>query len=262
MFDLRTRLKALHERFGATGMVVAVIALVVALGGTALATGGFTSKQKKEIEKIAKKFAGKPGAVGPQGPAGAPGANGTAGAVGAQGATGLQGPTGPQGATGPKGATGATGPEGEAGATGASGATGPAGPVVYGQLLPKGQTVMGEINVDKREFGEANAVASLAPFTVPSEEILDLLFEEHWIQVPISESSTPGAVTGCPGTYEDPQADPGYICFYWVERLGGVKEEVNVQCAFCWTPNSIPLRVEANSPAGHGLVNWAFQRFE
>jgi hypothetical protein len=83
MFD------SLRRRFGVPG-VIAVIALVAALvtGGAYAASGGFTSKQKKEIEKIAKKVAGKPGAPG------APGANGTNGAAGAKGETGTNGTNG------------------------------------------------------------------------------------------------------------------------------------------------------------------------
>ena len=43
---LRTRYRALHNRFGTAGVVVAVIALVVALSGTALAASGATVGQR------------------------------------------------------------------------------------------------------------------------------------------------------------------------------------------------------------------------
>ena len=35
--------------------VVAIVALIAALGGTAIAAGGFTAKQKKQVKKIATK---------------------------------------------------------------------------------------------------------------------------------------------------------------------------------------------------------------
>jgi hypothetical protein len=93
----------MRERFGAAGLVIAILALVAALAGGAYAAsgGGLSSKQKKEVEKIAKKFAGKPGA---------PGTNGANGTNGAPGAPGPQGPKGEPGLTGftdvlPKGKT-------------------------------------------------------------------------------------------------------------------------------------------------------------
>jgi hypothetical protein len=87
--------RRLHERFGTAGIVVAVIALVAALGGTALAASGtLTGKQKKEVEKIAKKYAGKPGAPGAAGANGTNGANGKDGAPGSPGSAGSPGKDG------------------------------------------------------------------------------------------------------------------------------------------------------------------------
>lgn len=91
MSYLRTRYRAMHQRFGTAGMIIAVIALVAALGGTALAAkGALTGKQKKEVEKIAKKFQGT-------GPAGTNGTNGTNGKDGAPGAAGTNGTNGSNG---------------------------------------------------------------------------------------------------------------------------------------------------------------------
>jgi hypothetical protein len=121
-------LQRIHRRLGTAGMVVAMIALIATLGGTALAaSGALTGKQKKEVEKIAKKYAGKPGATG---------------ATGAAGVNGSPGEKGANGAVGPAGPTGATGP---AGPTGAKGSAGPAGPTgTYGGIdLPAGVTETG-----------------------------------------------------------------------------------------------------------------------
>jgi hypothetical protein len=109
MKRLRHPIRAIREPFGTAGLVVACVALIAALGGTALAAAKLNSTQKKEVEKIAKKYAGKPGAAGAQGPAGAAGKDGSNGAAGEKGATG------PQGAAGPKGDTGAAGSAGAAG---------------------------------------------------------------------------------------------------------------------------------------------------
>ena len=86
--------KRLKQRLEASGpgVIVAVIAMVLALtGGAFAAAGKLTGPQKKEVEKIAKKFAGKPGkpgAAGATGPAGKDGANGTNGTNGKDGTNG------------------------------------------------------------------------------------------------------------------------------------------------------------------------------
>jgi hypothetical protein len=91
---LRHPIESIREPFGTAGLIVACVALVAALGGTAFAATKLNSTQKKEVEKIAKKFAGKPGAPG------APGTNGTNGTNGAKGGTGEQGPEGLEGEAG------------------------------------------------------------------------------------------------------------------------------------------------------------------
>jgi Collagen triple helix repeat (20 copies) len=88
------------ERFGTAGVVIAVIALVMALvTGAYAAGGGLSGKQKKEVKKIAKSEAQKyansnPGAEGKQGPAGKDGAAGKNGAAGEPGAPGAPGAPG------------------------------------------------------------------------------------------------------------------------------------------------------------------------
>lgn len=101
---LRHPIRGIREPFGTAGLIVAILALVVALGGGAYAaSGGLTGKQKKEVKKIAKQFAGKPGAagapgvVGPQGPAGAAGGKGDTGAAGEKGEKGEKGDPGENG---------------------------------------------------------------------------------------------------------------------------------------------------------------------
>ena len=155
--SLRACARALCKSFGTAGLVV--IFAIVVTSGSALAAddgssagtsakkkgqAGLNSKQKKEVEAIAKK-AVKPGPTGPVGPTGPQGPKGDAGAKGADGSNGLKGATGKQGVAGAAGAKGATGKQGVAGAAGAKGATGAAsivpGPAgATGVTGPKGAT--------------------------------------------------------------------------------------------------------------------------
>jgi hypothetical protein len=82
-------LQRIREQAGGAGLIVGVIALILAITGAAYAAGkgGLTAKQKKEVEKIAKKFAKQ----GPQGPQGAAGSNGTNGTNGKDGTNGNNG---------------------------------------------------------------------------------------------------------------------------------------------------------------------------
>ncbi len=81
MGSLRKRLEA-----SGPGVVIAVIALIFALAGTAFAAAKLNGTQKKEVKKIAKKYAGKRGKTGPAGANGAPGAQGPGGPRGPAGA--------------------------------------------------------------------------------------------------------------------------------------------------------------------------------
>ena len=91
MKRLRHPIRAICEPFGKAGLTVAILALVLAMVGGAWAAAGLNSKQKKEVTKIAKKYAGKPGAPGGTGPAGANGSNGAPGEKGAPGTPGADG---------------------------------------------------------------------------------------------------------------------------------------------------------------------------
>lgn len=116
-----------HDRFGTAGVVIAAIALVLALGGTAVAaSGGLSAKQKKEVKAIAKSFQG----TGPAGAAGAKGDTGAKGDAGSQGAKGDKGDSGTNGTNGTNGTPGAPGANGKtilSGATAPSNATGTQG---------------------------------------------------------------------------------------------------------------------------------------
>ena len=90
MKRFRHPIRAIREPFGAAGLIVACVALIAAVGGTAYAATKLNSTQKKEVEKIAKKVAkpGAPGAPGAAGVNGAPGVKGDAGSPGSAGTNG------------------------------------------------------------------------------------------------------------------------------------------------------------------------------
>src|SRR5215211_4862429 len=112
-------------------MVIAVVALFVALGGTSLAAAkllpdsvGSPQVINGSLQTVDLSTKAKKALKGNAGPQGAPGAAGQTGATGAQGAPGAAGQTGavgPAGATGPQGAPGPQGTPGTQGAPGAAG---------------------------------------------------------------------------------------------------------------------------------------------
>lgn len=180
-----------HERFGTAGVVIAVIALIVALGGTALAKGLFTKAQEKKIAAIAKKFAGKPGATGPQGP---------------------QGPQGSPGATGAKGDKGDTGLPGKDG-------------TFSTEPLPSGQTLTGiwgqEIAPTSGELGLVTISYPIRVSPAPTKLV--------WVKAGGNFALVANPATGafvelletqeeveeaCPGSVANPQAVAGNVCMY------------------------------------------------
>ena len=203
---------SLRERFGTAGLVVAVIALIAAIGGTAIAAGGLTGQQKKEVKKIAKKFAGKPGATGPQGPAGP------------------AGPAGPKGDTGAPGAPGAPGKDGKNGTNGTNGTDGEDGACSDANpecVLPSGATATGAW-----AFGAVapnNAAVQRVPISFPMRleeapevHVLSKNGEEK-IFVEFNEEKGEQIydfveVPECPGTVQEPTADPGVLCLYTHEE--------------------------------------------
>src|SRR5260370_28497391 len=91
--------------------VAATLALVFAMGGSAVAASHYLITSKKQISpKVVKELSGKQGAAGS---AGAPGSSG---------------PQGPQGAPGPAGTNGLNGPNGEPGPEGKQRPEGKDGP--------------------------------------------------------------------------------------------------------------------------------------
>jgi collagen triple helix repeat protein len=229
MSRLRHPIRAIREPFGTAGLVVACIALIAALGGTAIAAGKLTSKQKKEVEKIAKKFAGKPGAPGAQGPAGPQGAAGANGKDGAAGQNGTNGTNGTNGASVSAQELGAGDPNCPAGGSEFKVGSGTPSYVCNGSpwpgggLLPSGETetgtwaAAGENRLEYSENGSSELVKTeanstvLAPisFALPVKPAPEVIYVEG------------ASATDCPGIQEGlPTAEPGKLCVYLKKVTG------------------------------------------
>jgi collagen type I/II/III/V/XI/XXIV/XXVII alpha len=224
-------LRRLHSRLGTAGFVISIVALVVALGGGAYAaSGGLTGKQKKEVEKIAKKYAGKPGTNGAPG---APGAKGDAGAKGDTGATGAAGKDGANGTNGTSGTNGAAGKSVEAfevsaGETACAGnggveyeieESGEATEVCNGSpwtvgSLPAGKTEMGAWSVGPA----ATTGFQYAPLSFSVPLAVGATVSVHYVNGSGNEEEEGEVVaepaTTCLGTNTNPSAPPGTLCVY------------------------------------------------
>ena len=210
MKRLRHPVRAIRDPFGTAGLIVACIALVLALTGAAFAAGKLTSKQKKEVEKIAKKYAGKPGAPGAAGPQGPAGSNGQAGAKGDAGTNGTNGVDGKSVIVANEAPAGCaaggftyeiegSGNENEI-CNGKNGQTG------FTETLPSGKTETGVwgINLEPSK-------ATIVPISlnIPLETAPEAIFV------------TGGSASGCPGFAGGlPTAEAGKLCIYALPGLG------------------------------------------
>jgi hypothetical protein len=234
-------IKSLGRRLGANGpgLTVAVIALVLALAGGALAaSGALTSKQIQQVKAIVKKEAKKN--PGPTGPAGPQGPAGPVGAAGAKGADGGIGPAGPTGVTGPVGPTGKEGKEGPEGPEGPTGPTGPQGePWTPNNALPSGAIETGTWAFTADESESPTLVSISFPVQLPAA-----LDEEHVhfsTEPNFGDFDEGGAGTeGCKATFKNPSG------------LGSLNPEIK--------PNpSGQLCVYLNSNGTEGIENATFE---
>jgi len=233
MKRLRHPIRSVREPFGTAGLIVACVALIAALSGSAIAaSGALTGKQKKEVTKIAKKFAGKNGAQGPAGPQGSIGTQGPKGNTGASGANGTDGTPGKDGTDGKAGTNGESvnifelepgngeGCEETGGAKFANGTgvafacngEGGEGGGGWPQTLPSGDTMtgawelQGESGIVAAEiYGVVNIGYPLPLDEAPTEAIA--IFQPG--------SHTPEENAKCPGSSDEPSAAaPGVLCLY------------------------------------------------
>jgi hypothetical protein len=168
-------------------MVVAMLALFVALTGTAVATTSalITGKQIKNGSITGLDLKNKSVGV----------ADLATKARGARGARGAAGPPGAAGAQGPQGAQGAQGIQGT------QGIQGPAGPFPSGNA-PGGVTIRGNYSLG------GSSTESYAWTEIDFGFQFASAPEPHWI---LGGDPSPPE---CPGTVGNPQAAPGHLCVY------------------------------------------------
>lgn len=200
---LRHPIRATRESFGTAGLIIAVIALIAALGGTAIASGGLSGAEKKLIKKETEKSAKKFAKAGPQGAPGAPGAKG------ANGTDGKEGPAGKSVEVLP-GAAGCGAPGGStvqvAGQPGTAQkvCNGEEGsPWTAGGVLPPEQTETGFI-ADRGTGAQAIQIS----FPIPLPAAID---GSHVKIINVGDP-VPAECEG--GTVANPKAAPGYLCAY------------------------------------------------
>jgi len=156
--------------------VLAVVALVFAMTSGAVAAKKYLITSTKQISpSVLKKLTGKPGPAGPAGAAGKAGANGANGTNGSNGTDGQNGQTG------------------------------------FTQVLPPGESLSGVwSNNFFQTAGEAVSTVQLVPisFAFPLGSALTPA-DVHYIK---KEEETGEGV--CPGSVEEPEAEPGNMCIY------------------------------------------------
>ncbi len=218
MKRLRHPVRAIREPFGKAGLTVAILALVLAMVGGAWAAAGLTGKQKKQVIKIAKKYAGKPGAAGPAGTAGTNGTNGKDGTNGSPGAAGKsvavtkieegEAECEERGGAEVKQEGAGSGTEVCNGAEGS--------PWTELGTLPSKKTETGSWFFAGKEvpvFGGFVKVA-YAPISFPIPLPVELPASQ--VVVVAAGANGAGGTSGCPATSEvkNPEAQPGFLCIF------------------------------------------------
>lgn len=185
------KVKETITRFGrqSPAIVIAMLALFVALTGTAVATTSalVTGTQIKNDSITGADVRNK--SLTPRDFRGS--------VRGPRGLTGSAGPSGPQGLTG---AQGSQGPQGPQGLQGAQGIQGPPGP--FPATLPAGRTLRGFFYIVGKGGGDVYSDSASFLYPLAANPVT------HFI-----EQGGP-AVTACPGNANDPQALAGHMCVY------------------------------------------------
>ncbi len=255
MKRLRHPIRAIREPFGTAGLIVAVVALIAALGGSAIAAGALSGPEKKEIKKYAKKYAQQFAVQGPAGPAGS---KGDTGAKGDPGAPGSKGDPGEKGTNGTNGTNGTDGVDGE---DGMCSSTNPE------CVLPSGATMTGIWSFDAPTGGEELWSTISFPLQAVPAPIYGLgtvvYIGTESDQERVDHGAPPYDRVHCPGSAEDPQALPGYLCIYEsytanIIAFGTIREptfgsqpDINSGIQMAWEINN-------NAQPAAGFGSWAF----
>jgi hypothetical protein len=252
----------IYKQFGTAGLVLSVVAIVLALGGGAYAANHATASKAKAGPR------GKTGKTGPAGPAGPAGPTGPAGTSGASGASGksVKVTSLSQGecANGQAGARFTVGSEVAEACEG--------NPAEYPETLPPGMSERGLWAVtipDFAEDGEGHQTKTAITFPLPlasEPEPNTGIAEEHAVYV----SRNAGQRPGCPGTTSHPTAEPGYLCVYEATsvprpveagEVGGLGGAFTASQIGAYITVLEPVKEPAGEPEFEGLVrvsgSWA-----
>jgi len=223
--------KRLREPFGKAGLTVAVVALVFAMLGGAYAATKLNGTQKKEVEKIAKKFQG----TGSAGPAGSAGAKGDSGAKGDKGDTGNAGSAGAPGTgaeaisfAGAKGGCTEGGTEVKSAKPTTFVCNGVKGTTGFTKTLPSGETetgVWGSAFANLSGAGAEEFVIPISfsiPLPAPGNAFFFSVAQIEGNEFGKDEETSNGCIvgaakcvdTGCRGTIAKPTAPKGVLCVY------------------------------------------------
>ena len=221
----------LRNRFGIPG-AISVIALVFAMFGGAYAASN-SSGGGKATASAAKGKPGPRGKTGKTGPAGPQGPAGPVGPAGPQGAKGDPGVLGSNGAPGAsvsgapiapgsnECASKAGGVKYTLGATSTPVCNGKDGETGFTEVLPSGKTETGAWsayfeNYSEEEGAEEAGIGSTValPFAIPLAASLDGAHVFAHAANYDGEDEVGTEHENCPGSAENPQAAPGFLCVY------------------------------------------------
>jgi hypothetical protein len=234
--------RRLKEPFGKAGLTVAILALVMALVGGAYAAGGLTKSQEKQVTKIAKKYAGKPGATGPAGPAGTNGTNGEPGkngvSVTTSAATEVECPSGGVKLTASNGSSKVC-----------NGTTG------YTETLPSKKTEQGEwvLSQSKSLIEVSAPISFVIPLASAPTPHFILLNGKELEYNAGTETFQEVTNTKCLGTESAPQAKPGELCLYTKFEFSVGKVRITPVDTF----GAVVLSAEGAAAGAYAQGSWA-----
>lgn len=206
----------IRNRLGVPG-ILAIVALVLAMvGGAYAASGALSPQQKKEVKKIAKQFAGKPGAPGAVGPKGDAGPKGDPGAKGDPGSPGAAGKSLVVGSASGHCAEGGISVEVEGSGEKSYICDGKEGePWAAGGVLPSEKTETGSWSTPPGGIAAGGSAPLPLSFNIPLESA-----PSGFEFIPKEGSAT----ANCPGSAAAPEAAPGELCVYAAVQFGEFKE--------------------------------------
>lgn len=241
--------RRLHNQFGTAGMILSVVAIVLALAGGAIAASGGKPGPRGKTGKT-----GKTGPQGPQGLAGTAGTNGTNGKDGAPGAPGKDG-TSVSGEAIPVGNAECASKAGGVKYTSASGTNavcnGKDGQTGFTETLPSGKTETGSwattgtpINFGFFGTGVLTPISFNIPLAAAPTPVVIGIEEGE------GEPNEAAAIANgeCVGTVESPGAGKGKLCIF--TQVFFTKNLAAVSPAFAYSAGATLLvqAVEGTEP--------------